>query len=103
MCCAFRDADGGTVISWRSLRVFPDRAYGAFPIATVSARLLRSPSSRRELDPYDKEGPEPMSFFDAIGPDLIEYTLVLAALVLAALAGIEALSDRSGEQPSRPR
>jgi hypothetical protein len=44
-----------------------------------------------------------MSFFDAIGPDLIEYTLVLAALVLAALAGIEALSDRSGEQPSRPR
>jgi hypothetical protein len=43
-----------------------------------------------------------MSLFDAIGPDLIEYTIVLAALVLAALAGIEAFSDhRSGEQ--RPR
>jgi hypothetical protein len=43
-----------------------------------------------------------MSLFDAIGPDLIEYTLVLAALVLMALAGIEALSD-SGEQRSRMR
>jgi hypothetical protein len=42
-----------------------------------------------------------MSLFDAIGPDLFEYALVLAALVLAALAGIEALSDNSGEQ--RPR
>jgi hypothetical protein len=44
-----------------------------------------------------------MGLFDTIGPDLVEYTLVLAALVLAALAGIEALSDHSGEQQSRLR